>query len=119
MARSLCILTSKAPYGGLAAKEALDAALIGAAFDLQVSILFDGDGVYQLLGQQNPAALGQKTFSAPLPALELYGIERLLASRDALESRGITREQLCIEVELLSSEALAQHLNDTDIVLGF
>ncbi|WP_426417717.1 sulfurtransferase complex subunit TusC [Aestuariirhabdus sp. LZHN29] len=119
MTKSLCVLTSKPPYGSLAAKEALDTALIGAAFDLDVSLLFDGDGVYQLLDLQNPRAPGQKKFSAALPALELYGIERLLVCNDSLKARGLDPQQLCVRVECLSREELAGHLNDTDIVLGF
>ncbi|MCL6414874.1 sulfurtransferase complex subunit TusC [Aestuariirhabdus sp. Z084] len=119
MGKSLCLITSTPPYGTLNAKEALDTALIGAAFELEVSLVFDGDGIYQLLDQQAPDALGQKTFSATLKALELYGVEQLLVCDETLSSRGIKPSQLCVEADIVSRHELSQHLERADILLGF
>ncbi len=116
---SLCVITSKAPYGSLNAKEALDTALIAAAFDLKVSLIFDADGVYQLLDHQSPTGISQKKFSAAIPALELYGIESLLVCRDSIEQRGINPDHLIGNAQLLSKQEIAIHLESTDLVLSF
>ncbi|WP_019332608.1 DsrE family protein, partial [Pseudomonas syringae] len=52
MPRSLLIVSRQSPWSGPGAREALDIALAGGAFDLPVGLLFLDDGVFQLLPQQ-------------------------------------------------------------------
>lgn len=117
--KTLCVITSKAPYGSLSAKEALDTALVGAAFDLDVSLLFNGDGVFQLLNNQDPTPLEQKRFSAALPALELYGIEKILVCHESLKQRGLVSQDLLKNIQLVTPQEIAIHLNTTDMTLSF
>lgn len=44
MAKSLLIISRQAPWAGPSAREALDIALAGGAFDLPISMLFLDDG---------------------------------------------------------------------------
>jgi tRNA 2-thiouridine synthesizing protein C len=117
--RALCILNTSSPYGTSNARDALDCALLAAAFDLQVTLAFVGDGVFQLLTEQNPHPLGQKNLAASLQALELYDIHQLMVEEEALKARGLTPQQLCLQVTLCTGDALGALLQQQDTVISF
>ena len=48
MAKSMLLISRQAPWSGPGAREALDIALAGGAFDLPLALLFLDDGVLQL-----------------------------------------------------------------------
>ncbi|WP_421863000.1 sulfurtransferase complex subunit TusC [Motiliproteus sp.] len=115
----LLLVLRHAPYSGLNAREGLDAALTAAAFEAPLSLLFVGDGVYQLLREQQPTQLPAKDLSKTLPALAMYDIERLYVAAHDLQLRGIKPEQLVVEVELLDDEQAAQLFHQHRHILSF
>ena len=116
-ARSLVFLTRSAPHGSIRAQEALEAVLLGAAFDQRVSLLFMDDGVHQLRRAQDTAALGVKDFARAFRALADYELEHIAVSRRCLQARGLTPGDLLIAVELLDDAQLAALLDRADVVL--
>ena len=68
MAKSLLIVSRQAPWAGPAAREALDIALAGGAFDLPIGLLFLDDGVFQLVAGQQPQRIEPKDLGAHLQA---------------------------------------------------
>lgn len=117
MTKSMLIICNKAPWSGISVKETLDLALAGGAFDLPISLLFLGDGVFQLIGNQQPKKLEQKDITANLQALPLFGIEHFFVSQDCLALRGLSTEHFILPVELLSETQLNTFLTDYDIVV--
>lgn len=117
MARSLLILCRQAPWAGLAAREALDIALAGGAFELPVALAFIDDGVFQLAPGQQPALLDQKDLSANLKALPLFGIEALYACQASLAARGIEAGALAVPAQVLDRAALARLIDGHDQVM--
>lgn len=111
--KSLLLVSQHAPWQGLMARETLDIALAGGAFDLPVSLLWQGDGVYQLLDGQNPEQLQQKNLQAQLASLPLFGLESLFVCRDSLAERNLLDAPQVLEVKLLDAagvrELLAGH----------
>jgi len=56
MSCHILFVMTQAPYGNSLAKESLDALLASGVFEQEVSALFTGDGVWQLIkDQQMPA----------------------------------------------------------------
>lgn len=106
MSKSLLIISRQAPWAGPNAREALDIALAGGAFDLPIGMLFLDDGVMQLSDQQQPARLQQKDFSANLQALPMFGVEALYVSQRSLVERGLNE---------LPSSLAARPLDDAEI----
>ncbi len=101
--------------GGPRAREAVDLALAFGAFDQQVSLLFAGDGVLNLMPGQSED--GVRSIERLLGALPDYGITPLLADADALAARGIASTTLVPGCRILDERAIAE-LHDThDIVL--
>ena len=103
MAKSLLIISRQAPWNGPSAREALDIALAGGAFDLP----FLDDGVFQLAPDQQPAAVQQKNLAANLQALPMFGVEELFACNHSLARRGLAAETLALPVQVLDDAALA------------
>ena len=67
----------RAPYQAYSALETLDALLVAAAFGQNPSVLFQGDGVWQLLKAQEPQTMGRNSLVAQLEALPLYEVTQL------------------------------------------
>lgn len=118
-ARSIVFLNRRAPHGSVHAREALEAVLVGAAFDQRVRLVFVDDGVWQLKDGQDTTALGVKDFSRAWRALEMYEPERVVVERASLESRGLAAGDLMIPVEVLDSEQVAALVDASDVVLSF
>ena len=118
-AKHFLIINSKAPHGTVYAQEALDVLLITAAYEQIVSAAFIGDGVYQLLKQQNTQAISRKNFPNSYKALTDYGIEQIYIDKAALQERGLNEQDLIIPAQALEPGALANLFAQQDIILSF
>lgn len=117
MAKSMLIICQKTPWSDILAKETLDLALAGGAFDLPISLLFLDDGVFQLLSPQQPNVIEQKDLCANLQALSLFGIEQLLVAEHSLQERGLTTSQLALPTESITKQQLSSLLQQYDVVI--
>ncbi|MFJ3487319.1 sulfurtransferase complex subunit TusC [Pseudomonas sp. NPDC090202] len=107
MPKSLLIISRQSPWSGPSAREALDIALAGGAFDLPLAMLFMDDGVLQLLPAQQASQLQQKDLTANLQALSMFGVDDLFACGSSLAERGMQPAGLSVDP--------LQILNDQDI----
>jgi tRNA 2-thiouridine synthesizing protein C len=107
----------KAPYGTVYALEALETVLISAAFDQDVSVVFADDGVFQLKKGQDTAGINMKNFSPTFRALDGYDVEKLYVEKESLEARGLTEDDLVVDVEVLSSAELTKIMAAQDVVI--
>lgn len=119
MSKKLLFVFQKPPHSTTACKEGLDALLAASAFGQDVSVLFSGDGIYQLLKHQDPAAIGRKHTLPIFDALDLYDIESLFASEEDFNQRSLEPDQLSIPVTLLSTTKVSELINTHDICLSF
>lgn len=116
MAKSLLIISRQAPWSGPDAREALDIALAGGAFDLPIAMLFLDDGVFQLTAGQQPQSLDQNDLQANLHALPLFGIEELYVCARSLAERGMSAQPLDLPAKTVNDDeirALLQHYGQT------
>ncbi len=112
----------KAPYGTVYALESLEVVLIGAAFDQDVSLAFIDDGIYQLKKDQNTsvdAGAGMKNFSKTYRALEAYDVEKLYVDKKSMDERGLSVDDLLVDVEVLDEAKMAEMMGQQDVVLSF
>jgi len=108
----------KAPYGTVYALESLETVLISAAFDQDVSVVFIDDGVFQLKKGQDTKAINMKNFSPTFRALEGYDVEKLYVEKESLEARGLTEDDLVVDVEILSTDELREIMAAQDVVIS-
>jgi tRNA 2-thiouridine synthesizing protein C len=117
MAKSMLIISRQAPWSGPGAREALDVALAGGAFELPISMLFMDDGVFQLLAGQQPSRLQQKDLAANLQALPLFGVEELFACQASLQTRGLAEAPLAPAAQAVDPEELSRLIERHDVVI--
>jgi len=109
----------RAPHGTIYPLESLETVLIGAAFDQDVSMLFIDDGVYQIKKDQKPEGIEFKNFAKAFRALEMYDVEKLFVEKESLDERGLTAEDLLVDVEVIDRSATKSLIDQQDIVLSF
>ena len=117
--KKFMFVNRKAPHGTIYALEALEVVLITAAFDQDVSLLFADDGVYQFKKVIKSRGTETKNFSPTYRALEGYDVEKLYVDEASMQARGLTQEDLAVDVEVLSSAAMAELMQAQDVVLSF
>ena len=109
----------KAPHGTIYAHEALEVVLVAAAFEQDVSLAFIDDGVYQLKKDQNTDGIATKNFTKTFGALEMYDVEKLYVEKESLEERGLSEDDLSVDVEVLASSDLKKLFNESEVFFNF
>jgi tRNA 2-thiouridine synthesizing protein C len=117
--KKFMLVNRKAPYGSIYALESLEVVLIAAAFEQDVSVAFIDDGVYQLKKGMQTKAIATKNFSPTYRALEDYDIDKLYVESESLAARGLVAEDLITDVKLIDRAALAELMEQQDVVLSF
>jgi tRNA 2-thiouridine synthesizing protein C len=113
------VVLRHAPYGNSFAQEALDATLAMSLFGQEMTLIFLGDGVFQLLKHQQAAGIHQKTFSKQIAVFELYDIERIFVCTQSLAHRNISPASLCIDVTGVAPAEIKVILHEQDTLLSF
>lgn len=112
-------INRRAPHGSIYAHEALEVVLIGAAFDQDVSLAFIDDGVYQLKKNQDTSDINTKNFSKTYGALEMYDVEKLYVEKESLEQRGLSGDDLMVDVKILTSDEMKKIITESEVILNF
>ena len=109
----------KAPYGTVYALESLEVVLIGAAFEQDVSVAFIDDGVFEIVKGQDTSEVEMKNFSNTYKALEMYDVEKLYVSKESMEQRGLSEDDLIVDVEVKTAAEIAALMEEQDVILSF
>ena len=107
----------EAPHGTIYTYEGLEMILIMAAYDQDISVAFIDDGVYALKKDQNTEDIEIKGFSKTFGALDGYDVEKLYVDQISLEERGLTEDDLVVDVEILSSAEIGKLMAEQDVVV--
>lgn len=117
--KNFVYINRTAPYGTVYALESLEVVLIGAAFEQDVTMLFMDDGVFQLKKGQDTAATEMKNFSPTYRALEMYDVEKLYVEKESMDARGLTEDDLLVDVEVKTAAEMAELIDQADMLLNF
>ena len=117
--KSLAVLNSKAPYASSAGKDALDIALIFGSFEQTVSLFFQGDGVWQLISNQDGGIIGVKDYLKTFSAFEFYDIEQVYVCQKSLADRHLFENFHIGNVQVLTQQNFANKLTSHHSVLRF
>ena len=119
IAKKFMFVNRTAPYGSAYALESLEVVLISAAFDQDVSLVFVEDGVWQLKKGQQTKGIETKNFSPTYRALEGYDVEKHYVERESMVERGLSEEDLIVDVKVLPAAELGKLMDEQDVVLSF
>lgn len=117
--RSTLFINNKPPHSSPATKESLDAALASAAFGVEVGLLFLEDAVFQLKKEQAPDTGDLKNTAPIFLSLELYEISKVFVCKEDLIERGLSPEDLVIDVTLVAADEIAPLFSSFDNLLTF
>lgn len=115
----LTYLFRSAPHGRSSGREGIDALLAASAYCEDISVIFTGDGVYQLLLGQDPSAILSKDYAPMLKLFDLYDIEQVFVCSDSLAQRGLAQADLVIEAQALNREQIKEKLQQASKLLSF
>ncbi len=115
--KKIALITRRAPHGTVYAYEGLETVLIMAAYDQDISMIFIDDGVYALKADQDTEAIGIKGFVKTLSVLEDYDVEKLYVDKMSMEERGLSTDDLAVNVEVLESAEIAKIMAEQDAII--
>lgn len=104
------------PYESSLALEGLELALAISAFNQDVTLLFKGPGVLQLIANQNPDPLVHKEFTKAYTGLSLFGITDVYVCQDSLAA--YNNPALMVQPQVADELKIAALIKDHDIVLN-
>lgn len=127
--KKILFVNRRGPYGSVYAHEALEIALIGAAFEQEISLALIDDGVFLLRRGQDTDGIEAKQFTAAYRALGDFGIHRVYVERESLDARGMDESDLMEIsadsdgpdgnlVEVVSSERMSDLIDSQDVLLN-
>ncbi|QIB67386.1 sulfurtransferase complex subunit TusC [Kineobactrum salinum] len=117
--QSILVISRHAHQGSSLARAALDTALSCAAFEQPVALLFQGEGVLQLLPEQDCSALRVRNLRKVIDSLPLYDIDCIYVDAEAATEFALSADQLPACARLLDGPALQRLLTQHDHVLAF
>lgn len=115
----ILIICRKAPYGKLIAREALELALATAIFNQQLTMIFTGDGVWQLIKQQRSDAIKTKNHGKLITAFSLYDINDIYVDTTSMQDRGLSKEDLLIDTNIVDKNRLRELMEQADTIFNF
>ncbi|UCQ40935.1 sulfurtransferase complex subunit TusC [Edwardsiella piscicida] len=118
--KRLAFVFTQPPHTTSAGREGLDALLAASAFCEDIAVFFIGDAVFQLLPDQQPAAILARDYVATFGVMALYDIEQVYLCVASLAARGLSSDvRWVIPVEALVADALRARLDECDVILTF
>lgn len=115
--KKLLFVISSPPYSSKRGTAQLEAAMVAAAFDAEVSLIFRGDGIWSLLPDQQAQHVGQRSFIKVLQALADYEVDQLYVCLDSLARRDVEPTDV-VPAQGLDLAAQQQLIADQDAVIG-
>jgi len=118
--KSVAIINSKAPYSSILGKDALDVALIYGSYEQDVTLFFHGDGVFQLIDEQNSMLIQLKDYLKTFSAFEFYDIENIYVCQKSLQDRSLNDRGFHIDnAVVLNIKAFNEKLHQHNIIFRF
>lgn len=107
------------PHSTTKGREGLDAILAASAYSEDIQIFFIGDGVFQLLKNQQPEVVLSRDYIAGFKMLSLYDLDEVFVCETALSNRGLRGENLLIDVDIIENKKINEKLSQCAQVMVF
>lgn len=117
--KHILIVLRQPPYGSSLAREALDAVLATAVFEQKLTVLFTGDGVWQLPTAGDSGLIDRKSCAKAIAAFPLYDLKAVYIDSDALQQRNLATAELAVDGKLVNRADMQALLDQADTVLSF
>jgi tRNA 2-thiouridine synthesizing protein C len=116
---TLLVVVRQAPQSGHWLREALDAAMVGAAFGNAVRLLFMGQGVLALLQDQAQESGADNALLPTRETLAMYDIQHLCVAAADLHTLNVKADDLVEGITLLNESQMRTCFAEAAHVLNF
>jgi tRNA 2-thiouridine synthesizing protein C len=117
--KTVTILMRKAPYGSVYSAEGYRAIMGLGVFEMDVQVVFVDDGVFVLKKSQDPDDLDMKPLGSGFPMLTEFDVNKFYVHGPSLEKRGLTPDDLVMDVKVMSDLDVAEALGNSSAILPF
>ncbi len=99
-------------------KESIDLALVCAAFDQTINLIFVDNGIFNLTKNQNYQELSDKNHLDILKGLEFYDVDNIYVEQESLDERKMTRNNLIDVCKTLNAAKIKKlHIQSDQVVI--
>ncbi len=107
------------PHSSAKGREGLDALLAASAYSDNIAVFFIGEGVTQLVANQNTTAIYSRDYSPAFKLMALYDIEEVYTCLESIKAQGLSSTSLIIDTQCLAQKELKAQLQRCDKLLAF
>lgn len=100
------ILITSPPFSDISGKEGVDLALVCAAFDQKVNLVYIAHGVFHLLKNQEGDSINDKLHDKQLGALEFYDIDTIYCDKAAIERFNLSPDDLIDNCQIVATQEM-------------
>lgn len=115
----LTFINTQSPHSGESARNALDMIMMAVSLDQPVQVLFQNDGVFQLLQQQTQAIEQKNPLVKYRVLTEIFELDTLYVCAESLNARHLTAKNLSVPAIALDSAEINTLLNNSTKVVRF
>lgn len=116
------VIIKSSPYKDTQAQDGLDFVMAAAAFDLPVKILFQNEGIFNLIRNQDSSLVNRDNFIDFIKAAELYEIDPIYIIKSDLDKYNLDLNKLIIEsniIKLIDKDNLIDLYNNFNHILTY
>lgn len=111
----ILLIHQASPFSSATAREAQDLSLALAATEHEVTLLYRGPAIFQLLPLQTTVAV--KDFTVSQKLFDLYDVAAVCVCQQSLQQYQLTSAQLRLPVQVVDLSAQQQLLDDASHIL--
>ncbi|WP_213994936.1 sulfurtransferase complex subunit TusC [Arsukibacterium sp.] len=108
--QNIAIIQRQSPFNSGDGREALDLILALAAVEHQLTVIFCGDAVYQLLTVNQTSDFPLKRYQQGFKLFGLYDIEQIYVCQQSLQQRQLGSADIAVDAKQVSPAQLQQLL---------
>ncbi|QCI26932.1 sulfurtransferase complex subunit TusC [Buchnera aphidicola (Thelaxes californica)] len=117
---SFSILFSSAPYGNNFSREGLYTSLILTSLDKFINLFFVGDGIFQLLKNQQPQTIRIYNHTSSFKIFKMYKNIHFYICSQSLQERGnFSLSNFIVTPKLCTPSILANKIKKCNFILKF
>ena len=117
--KSIAILSTRGPFARSNAKESIDVALIFGSYEQNTHLFFQGDGVYQLMAEQQAEKINVNNFLKTFAAFHFYDLDKVYVCKKSLEERSLLENFHIENVHVLNTIEFSQALHQHQMIFNF
>jgi len=102
------LIISSSPFSQIDGKESVDLALVCAAFEQKVNLIFVDQGIFHLINNQDNSEFYDKNHDSQIKALEFYEIDQVYAEHESIQAFALTEGNLIESSQVINRKEINQ-----------